>query len=39
MRNYVTPTLRLVNVNAKDVVTASNDVEYDVMDWLGGFVQ
>ena len=44
MKHYVTPELRLCVVNACDVITASNDVEFDVMTWLdngskGGFAQ
>ena len=41
MKEYVTPELRCVLLSAQDVITASgsftsNDVEYDVTDWLGG---
>lgn len=39
MKNYVTPELRLINLSVQDVITASNDVEYDVRTWLGGFTQ
>ncbi len=44
MKNYVSPELCWVVLNAQDVITASNDVEYDVKDWLsgvrnGGFAQ
>ena len=35
MKNYVTPELRCILLNTQDVITASNDVEYDVLDWLG----
>ena len=34
MKNYVTPELRWIKLNAQDVITASNDVTYDVTDWL-----
>ena len=41
MKEYVTPELRCVLLDAQDVITgsvgfSSNDVEYDVKDWLGG---
>lgn len=36
MRNYVSPELRWVVFNAQDVITASNDLEFDVRDWLSG---
>lgn len=44
MKNYVSPELRWVVLNAQDVITASNDVEFDVNSWLsgtrnGGFAQ
>ena len=44
MKNYVTPELRLCIISAQDVITASNDVEFDVNSWLsgtrnGGFAQ
>ena len=39
MKNYVTPELRLCVLSAQDVITASNDLEYDVREWLGGFKQ
>ncbi len=45
MKHYVSPELRWVVLNAQDVITASNDVEFDVLSWLGdssnngGFVQ
>ena len=35
MKNYVVPELRWVVLNAQDVITASNDVEFDVRCWLG----
>ena len=39
MKQYVTPTLRCLQLNAQDVLTTSNDVEFDVREWLGGFMQ
>ena len=42
MKEYVTPELHVINLTAQDVVTASNDVEYNVTEWLnfnGGFEQ
>ena len=44
MKDYVSPELRYILVNAQDVITASvgfqtgtgTDIEYDVKDWLGG---
>lgn len=36
MKNYVSPELRCILFNAQDVITASNDVEFDVKDWLSG---
>lgn len=42
MKNYVTPELCLCCLSTQDVITASadtNDVEYDVREWLGGFKQ
>ena len=39
MKQYVTPVLRCVQLNAQDVLTTSNDVEFDVREWLGGFTQ
>jgi len=35
MKDYVTPELRFVLLDAQDVITASNDVEFDVGTWLG----
>ena len=38
MKNYVTPKLCLCILSTQDVITASNDVEFDVTDWIeGGF--
>ena len=45
MKHYVSPELRLCIISAQDVITASNDLEFDVTSWLGdgsnngGFVQ
>ena len=36
MKQYVTPKLRLSIFSAQDVITASNEVEYDVRAWIGG---
>ena len=36
MKNYVAPELRWIIVNAQDVITASNDVEFNVNSWLSG---
>lgn len=44
MKEYVTPELRCVLLDTQDVITGSvgftsNDVEYDVTDWLGGNIE
>ena len=40
MKHYVTPELRLCILSVQDVITASNDLEYDVREWIeGGFGQ
>ena len=36
MKEYLTPILRCIELNAQDVLTSSNDLEYDVQDWLTG---
>ena len=36
MKHYVAPELRLSVMNAQDVLTTSNEVEFDVRQWLGG---
>lgn len=39
MKQYVTPELCLCVLSTQDVITASNDLEYDVREWIGGFEQ
>ena len=36
MKQYVNPELHLILFSANDVVLASNDLTYDVNEWLGG---
>ena len=40
MKQYVNPELHVILMGANDVILASsggtNDVSYDVTDWLGG---
>ena len=36
MKKYVTPELHYFVLNAQDVLTESNDLEFDVKDWIEG---